>query len=99
MKLFVDDKREMPKGFNCAVDYNGAVSLLRLLDFDFVTLDYNLGEGPSGLDILKFMHENKKYPKHLNIHSDNSEGQHIMRRYAEENFPDTVSITMNKFWG
>lgn len=97
MKLFVDDKREQPKYFNCAVDYNGAVSLLSLLDFDFITLDYDLGDGPNGLDVLKYIHENKKYPQQLNIHSTHSEGQHLMRRYAEENFPKTVSITMNKF--
>ena len=97
MKLFVDDKRPQPKGFNCAVDYDGAVSLRNLLDFDFVTLDQNLGDGKSGLDILKFMHENKKYPKHLNIHSNHIIGRDEMRRYAEENFPETVSITMNMF--
>ena len=97
MKLFVDDKREPPKGYNCAIDYDGAISLIRLLDFNFVSLDFNLGnDGHSGLDILKFMHENKKYPQQLNIHSDNSEGRVLMRRYAEENFPDTVRITMNK---
>lgn len=97
MKLFVDDRREQPKGFNCAVDYDSAVMLLRLLDFNFVTLDYDLGDGKTGLDILKYMHENGKYPEHLNIHSDHSVGRQEMRRYAEENFPETVSITLNMF--
>lgn len=95
MKLFVDDKREQPKGYNCAEDYEGAISLLKLLSFDFITLDYDLGDGRTGLDILKFIHENKKYPKHLNIHSDHSEGRQLMRKYAQENFPSDVSITMN----
>lgn len=96
MKLFVDDARTPPeKGFECAEDYDGAVFLLRYMDFDFVTLDYDLGDGPCGLDILKFMHENKKYPRHLNIHSDHAEGRTLMRDYAKENFPGDVRITMN----
>lgn len=96
MKLFVDDTRKPPeRGFECAEDYDGAVFFLRYLEFEFVTLDYSLSDSPNGLEILKFMHENKKYPKHLNIHSNHIEGREIMRRYAEENFPSDVKITMN----
>ena len=95
MKLFVDDKRTPPnKGFECAEDYESAVFLLKYIDFDFVTLDYDLGDGNTGLDILKFMYDNKKYPSHINIHSDHPEGSVLMRKYVEENFPDTV-VTMN----
>lgn len=96
MKLFVDDRRTPPKtGFECADDYDGAVFLIRYMDFEFATLDYDLGDGHTGLDILKFMHELKKYPRHLNIHSDHSEGKYLMRHFAKENFPDDVKITMN----
>lgn len=95
MKLFVDDNRTPPsKGFECAEDYEGAVFLLTYMNFDFVTLDYDLG-GKTGLDILEFMNENKKYPPHINIHSDHPEGSILMRKYAEEHFPDTVKVTMN----
>lgn len=96
MKLFVDDERTPPEhGFECAEDYDGAIFLLRYMDFDFVTLDYCLGDGKTGLDILRSMHENKKYPKHLNIHSDHPEGKVLMRDYAKANFPADVRITMN----
>ncbi|MGN0598848.1 MAG: cyclic-phosphate processing receiver domain-containing protein [Oscillospiraceae bacterium] len=96
MKLFVDDRRTPPeKGFECAVDYEGAVFLIRYMDFEFATLDYDLGDGHTGLDILKFMHENIKYPRHLNIHSDHPEGRVLMRDFAKENFPEDVRITMN----
>lgn len=96
MKLFVDDKRDFIPGYECAGDYNSAVMLLSILKFDFVTLDFDLGEEKTGLDILKYMQENKKYPKHLNIHSDSIEGRQAMRTYAEENFPSDVAITMNR---
>lgn len=96
MKLFVDDARTPPAhGFECAEDYEGAVFLIRYMTFEFATLDYDLGDGYTGLDILKFMHENKRYPQHLNIHSDHSEGRRLMKKYAEENFPADVKITMN----
>lgn len=43
MKLFVDDRRTPPKtGFECADDYDGAVFLIRYMDFEFATLDYDL---------------------------------------------------------
>lgn len=96
MKLFVDDKRDFISGYECAGDYKSAVLLLSVMKFDFVTLDYNLGEEKTGLDILKYMHENKKYPGHINIHSDDSEGRQAMRMYAEKNFPSDVTITMNQ---
>lgn len=96
MKLFVDDERTPPEhGFECAEDYDGAIFLIRYMDFDFATLDYCIGDGKTGLDILRFMHENKKYPKHLNIHSDHHEGKLLMRDYAKANFPADVRITMN----
>lgn len=96
MKLFVDDYRTPPaQGFECAEDYEGAVFLIKYMTFEFVTLDYDLGGGYTGLDILKFMHENKRYPQRLNIHSDHSEGRWLMKSYAEENFPADVKITMN----
>ena len=97
MKLFVDDRRTPPvTGFECVTDYHSAVTLLKFLSFDFITLDYDLGDGFTGLDILKFIHENKKYPAHLNIHSDHSEGRTLMLKYAREHFPESVVITMNK---
>ena len=96
MKLFVDDTRTPPaSGFDCAEDYDGAIFLLKYLDYEFVTLDYSLGDCPNGLEILKFMHENKKYPRHLNIHSNHIEGRVLMKKYAEENFPSDVLITTN----
>lgn len=96
-KLFVDDTRTPPeRGFDCAEDYDGAVTLLKFFKYDFITLDYSLGsESPNGLEILKFMHSNKIYPAHLNIHSNHIEGRELMRKFAEENFPADVKISSN----
>ena len=95
MKLFVDDRRDMPKGFDFGVQsYKECIRVYRFMDFDFVSLDYHLGDGPTGLDILKWMKENGKHPSHINIHSDHIEGKPLMRRYAEENFPE-AAVTLN----
>lgn len=100
MKLFVDDTRTPPAaGFDCAEDYDGAIFLLKYLDYEFVTLDYSLGDCPNGLEILKFMHENKKYPRHLNIHSDHSKGRVLMFDFAKNNFSEYVRITVNIPYG
>lgn len=96
VKLFVDDSRTPPAhGFECAEDYEGAIFLLKYMTFDFITLDYDLGNGMTGLDILKFICESKRYPQHINIHSDHSEGRWLMKKYADDNLPPNVRITMN----
>lgn len=95
MKLFVDDTREPPKGYDFADCYNDAVFCIKYLDYEHISLDYSLGEYYTGLDIMKFIHENKRYPKTLNIHSDHVDGVKKMREYAIENFPPEVTVTVN----
>ena len=100
MKLFVDDARtSTERDYECAEDYEGAILLLRYMDIEFATLDYSLGDEHTGLDILKFMHENKKYPRHLNIHSDHSKGRVLMFDFAKNNFSEYVRITVNIPYG
>ncbi len=97
LKLFVDDTREFPKGFECARSYEECLLLFRLFGrsgFEFVTLDYSLGGAHTGLDILAYMSEHGIAPEHINIHSNHIEGMQLMRRYAEEHFPD-ARVTMN----
>ena len=44
-KLFVDDTRPFPKGFECVRSYDDCISYYRLFgEFDFVSLDYSLSE-------------------------------------------------------
>ncbi|MBO6141626.1 MAG: hypothetical protein J6O40_07525 [Ruminococcus sp.] len=98
LKLFVDDTRPQPKGFECVTNYADAILYFELFhDFDFVSLDYHLGEEHTGLDILKWMKENGKHPSHINIHSNHIEGMKLMRKYAEQNFPEST-VTMNTLY-
>ena len=60
----------------------------------FIRLDYDLGEGKTGYDVLAYMKENDVEVKHINIHSDHSVGVPKMREYVWKNFPN-VSVTFN----
>ena len=95
MYLFVDDTREFPKsGFQCCRDYETAVLLLKALHFDSISLDYTLGSGKNGLDILIWMKENNISVAHINIHSNHIIGKEKMREYCELNFPDSEITTV-----
>lgn len=98
MKLFIDDLRKNPdkESFNEARTYEEAIFMLKYIKFDFITTDYDLGKNqPTGLEILKWMVENEKYPEHINIHSDHTEGKIKMLNFIKENFPENITITTN----
>lgn len=100
MKLFVDDTRPFPaSGFECCRDADTAIHLLSVMDFDFVSLDYSLGKGKTGLDILRWMKDHHKYVPHINIHSTHIDGKENMRVFCKENFPQSIITTnsLDKF--
>lgn len=98
--LFVDDIRILKNGrlrinipTDIARNYDEAVYLIEIYDYDFVSLDYSM-DGKTGLDVLKFMKECNKNPSRINIHSDHSTGVSLMKEYAENNFTE-ATITFN----
>ncbi|MBR4881685.1 MAG: hypothetical protein IKU19_07100 [Clostridia bacterium] len=96
MRLFVDDTREYPNArFQCCRTAQQAKLLLSCMEFEYITLDYDLGHGKeSGLDILVWMKENNIRVPEINIHSNHVIGKERMREFIEENFPGT-KLTMN----
>ncbi len=95
MRLFVDDTREFPKvGYECVRDADSAILLLSIIPFDHISLDYTLGHDcKNGLDILIWMKEHDVYVPEINIHSNHIFGVEKMRKYCEENFPNTTVTT------
>jgi len=95
MKLFVDDTRKFPQwGYECCRDVDTALLFLSIMDFEYISLDYSLGDARrNGLYILKWMYENNIYVPEINIHSNNIFGREEMRVFCEENFPES-KITM-----
>jgi len=98
MKLFVDDRRDFPNGdYQCVRETKDAKTLLSIMNFDFVSLDYDLGkDAENGLEILIWMKQNHIEVKTINIHSDHSVSCIEMLNYCRENFPET-NVTLNLF--
>lgn len=96
MRIILDDQRPFPTGpYNCVRTYEDCVELLRLFRrISFISLDYDLGSGKTGFDILVYMTENTIEVKHINIHSDHSIGVPKMREYIRQHFPHT-NLTFN----
>ena len=90
-KLFVDDRREKPKtGYDVqCYDVASAKLMLSVMTFDGISLDYDLGEGGTGVEILEFMKEQGIVFSCINIHSDHVIGRQEMSAFCAKWFPDT----------
>lgn len=94
MNLFLDDIRQGPPGYKIATNYCDCIFLLATMEFEHVSLDYSLGERWTGLDVLKWIVENGKYPSTLNIHSTHPYGRSAMADYIRTHFPSGYPFTM-----
>ena len=98
MKIILDDHRPLPeKGpYNCVRTYEECAFLIRnIRHIDYISLDYDLGEGENGLSVLKYMVACGNQVRQINIHSTHPTGVPKMLAYAKEHFPDT-EITCNR---
>ena len=89
MKLWVDDIREAPEGWECARCAKLALHLLKKHNVVEVSLDHDLGEySLTGYDIAKQMVELSLWPKDIYCHSMNPVGREqilsTLKRYAPE---------------
>lgn len=97
MKIILDDRRYVLSNspYNVVRNYEDCVEMIRLFrKISFISLDYDLGVGKTGYDVLVYMKENEIEVKHINIHSDHSIGVPKMQEYAWKHFPNT-SLTFN----
>ena len=94
MKLFLDDIRREPAGYVLVRSFEDCIFELGTKDYDTVSLDYALGERFTGLDVLKWMVRNQKFPKNLNIQSTHGWGRAEMASYIRMYFPKGYLFTM-----
>ena len=87
MKLFLDDIRREPEGYVLVRSFEDCIFELGTKVYDTVSLDYALGERFTGLDVLKWMVRNQKFPQKLNIHSTHAYGRAEMACYIRMHFP------------
>lgn len=91
MKIFVDDKRDFSEvqkyGYSCVRTYQQCVTLLSVFkNIDVINLDYDLGGGETGLDILIYMKQNNIKAQEIYIHSTHLEGVKEMEKFIKQNF-------------
>lgn len=98
MRIILDDRQPLPENsyYNCVRTYEECTFLLRNFHtIRYISLDYDLGEGETGLSVLRYMKQMGNDVKHINIHSTHIIGAPKMRQYVEENFPN-VELTFNR---
>lgn len=87
MHIYLDDLREVPKGFIVARSYEECVSLLKENEIETISLDHDLGTNKTGYDVCLYMVENEIYPKEIYIHSANPVGQKNMIQLLNRYMP------------
>ncbi len=88
MKLWLDDERPMPAGYDLwATTVDEAVAVLKTRQVDTLSLDYDLGliQSP-GIAVIDWMRVANIWPKYVFVHSQNPYDAHQMvlalKRYA-----------------
>ena len=93
MKLFVDDIRKPPKGWDLAKNFTEAISMLTVNFYDELSLDHDLGDiingrEYTGYDILNWLEWrasiNAYVPKKIHVHSANPAGVKRMQVVIEK---------------
>lgn len=80
MKLYVDDVRTPEDNtWVIARNYWDAIHILKNCDVSILSLDHDLGDGPTGYDIIRWLEEGLHMlgispPKTILCHSDNPVG-------------------------
>lgn len=98
MRIILDDRRPMPEKspYNCVRTYEECALLIRNFHtISYISLDYDLGGGETGLSVLKYMVECGNEAKHINIHSSHPTGVPKMQEFVEKNFPN-AELTFNR---
>lgn len=79
MKIFLDDLRSCPKGFELCRTVKEAVALLKTGKVTLISFDHDLGDGPNGVSLANWI-EFQVYLKRIpcpdwRVHSANPVGK------------------------
>ena len=101
IKLWLDDMRDHPEGWERAYTVEDAIRILETGDVGFASLDHDLGasynrgmgnfdsfKDPTGYQVVKWMAENNVWPPlGVRIHTDYAEGRKNMMNLVEQYAP------------
>jgi hypothetical protein len=87
MKLYIDDFRPTPKGFDLrAYNSQSAICFLELYPIDFISFDHDLGGEDTAYVVAKFIEERASRgikPPDYTVHSSNPAGAFRIRAAME----------------
>lgn len=90
MKLFIDDERPAPKGWELALTSSAALAAIAAQAYDgpleSVSFDHDLGGDDTTRPVVLWMCENDHWPESVYVHTGNPIGEEwlvgMVRRYA-----------------
>ncbi|GAA3413805.1 cyclic-phosphate processing receiver domain-containing protein [Paenibacillus hodogayensis] len=93
INVFLDDLRPCPKGYKYAQTADECIKLITDNKVNALSLDHDLGFGkPSGYEVVKYMVQNRTYPKKIVIHSANPFGRFRMVELLTKHKPRNVDL-------
>jgi len=86
--------RPCPQGFVLARNVAECVLLLAECEVDVLSLDYDLGGGPAetGLDVVRWLIAERKFPRRLYLHSSSREARMRMYHMLYAAKPDSLLL-------
>lgn len=82
MKLYVDDERRAPEGWDQAYDAETAIRRIASMDYEEISLDHDAGDMGTFQPVAYFIAEKYKdeptYPLTVNVHTANPAGRNAL---------------------
>lgn len=97
MKIFLDDLRTAPDGWEVARDYNDMIRLLTANrnNISEISLDYDLDNVRNGLNVCEWIVTNNCWPKKIIIHSSHRTGVKYMKELLKKNKPEDTELILS----
>lgn len=91
--VYMDDFRRCPEGFTLARSVDECLELLRLMEVDILSLDYDMGPGEkTGSDVAAAMAREGLYAREIYLHTSSMYGKKSMYEILYQNKPEHVIL-------
>lgn len=93
INVYLDDMRRCPQGFVLAKSATECIILLQESEVNILSLDHDLGwDEPTGYEVVKFIVEQRIFPKEIYIHTANPVGRMNMFQLLYRYKPEEVKL-------
>lgn len=99
MRLWIDDERQCPEGWEWAKTSEEAIFLLRTTPFriEAVSFDHDLGGDDTSRRVVNWMIENEVWADHVIVHSANPIGVDWLLGTVVRYFPSTTKVHRGRY--